>query len=93
MSEAQRAVREGRAPVFPEDDDMPVFARAEPRDVVDDLDAAVEAEVRAAYEGREGEMIWTEAEDGIAERMTAREMFDGFERDLDDFEALKVCVG
>ncbi len=29
----------------------------------------------------------------IAQRMTAREMFDGFERDLDDFEALRVCVG
>lgn len=29
----------------------------------------------------------------IAQRMTAREMFDSFERDLDDFEALKICAG
>ena len=32
-------------------------------------------------------------DDGIAQRMTARERFDSFERDLDDFEALRVCVG
>ena len=36
---------------------------------------------------------WTEADDGIAERMTVAEMFDSFERDLEDLEALKVCVG
>ncbi len=59
----------------------------------DELDAALEADVRAAYEGRMDEMIWTEADDGIAERMTARQMFVSFERDLEDFEALKVCVG
>ncbi len=58
----------------------------------DALDAAVEADVRAAYEGREDELIWTET-DGIAERMTAREMFDSFERDAEDLEALKICVG
>ena len=72
----------------------PARAEFERVDALDQeaLDAAVEADVRAAYAGREGEMIWTET-DGIAERMTAREMFDSFERDLDDFEALKICVG
>ena len=33
-----------------------------------------------------------EDEDGV-QRMTMCEMFDSFERDLDDFEALKICVG
>jgi hypothetical protein len=33
-----------------------------------------------------------EDEDGV-QRMTMYEMFDSFERDLDDFGALKVCVG
>ena len=61
--------------------------------MVDDLDAAVEADVRAAYEGRDAERIWTEADDGTAKRMSIGEMFDSFERDLDNFEALKVCVG
>ena len=59
----------------------------------DDLDAALEADVRAAYEGRMDEMIWTEADDGIAARMTAAEMFDSFERDAANLDALKVCVG
>ena len=57
------------------------------------LDAAVEADVRGAYEGRGDEPIWTEADDGTAARMTARAMFETFERDAADFEALKVCVG
>ncbi len=59
----------------------------------DELDAALEADVRSAYEGRMDEMIWTEGDDGIAARMTAAEMFDSFERDAADLEALKVCVG
>ena len=29
----------------------------------------------------------------IAERITVGKMFNSFERDLEDFEALKVCVG
>ncbi len=33
-----------------------------------------------------------ETEDGV-QRMTMCEMFDDLERDLEDFEALKVCVG
>ncbi len=36
---------------------------------------------------------WLEADDGVAERTTVGKMFDSFERDLEDFEALKVCVG
>ena len=32
-------------------------------------------------------------EDGTAARMTAREMFESFERDAADFETLKICVG
>ena len=38
------------------------------------------------------EVILIETEEGV-QRMTEREMFDSFERDLDDFEALKICVG
>ncbi len=37
-------------------------------------------------------MILIEDEYGV-QRMTMCEMFDSFERDLDDFEALKICVG
>ena len=37
-------------------------------------------------------VILIETEDGV-QRMTAREMFDSFERDVVNFEALKVCVG
>ncbi len=83
------AVTEPQAP--------PARAEAERVDALADnqeaLDAAVEADVRAAYEGRGDEPIWTEADDGTAARMTADEMFESFERDAADFEALKVCVG
>ncbi len=37
-------------------------------------------------------VILIEDEDGV-QRMTAREMFDSFERDAEDLEALKICVG
>ena len=37
-------------------------------------------------------MILIEGEDGV-QRMTAREMFESFDRDAADLEALKVCVG
>ena len=83
------AVTEPQAPVARAEFER-VDALAERQD---ELDAAVEAEVRAAYEGRGDEMIWTEADDGLAARMTVDDMLNGFERDLEDFEALKVCVG
>ena len=41
---------------------------------------------------RADEVILIETEDEV-QRTTVREKFDSFERDLDDFEALKVCVG
>ena len=31
--------------------------------------------------------------DGVAERTTIGRMFESFERDVEEFEALKVCVG
>ncbi len=37
-------------------------------------------------------MILIETEEGV-QRMTVREMFDSFERDAADLEALRVCVG
>ncbi len=41
---------------------------------------------------RPDKVILIEDENGV-QRMTAVEMFDSFERDAADFEALKVCVG
>ena len=37
-------------------------------------------------------VILIETEDGV-QRMTAAEMFDNFERDAAELEALRVCVG
>ena len=51
-----------------------------------------EAEMRAAYAGREDEVITFETETGL-ERMTVRQMLDEFEGDEADLDALRVCVG
>ena len=43
-------------------------------------------------EGNGDQNILIEGENGV-QRLTARAMFESFDRDLDDFEALRVCVG
>ena len=48
--------------------------------------------VRRTLEERPDEVILIETEDGV-QRRTVCKMFDSFERDADDLEALKVCVG
>ncbi len=57
-----------------------------------DLDAALKSNVRRVADRSPDEVILIETEDGV-ERMTLRVIFYDFERDLDDFEALKVCLG
>ncbi len=48
--------------------------------------------MRRSPDERPDGVILIEGEDGV-QRMTAREMFESFERDAADLEALKVCVG
>ena len=54
-------------------------------------DALDEADVLLRYEGREGETIAVETEDGI-KRMTVRQMLDELSRDEEDLAALKLCT-
>lgn len=63
-----------------------------PPDDTAPVDAAIEADVRRIYAERGGDEILIEGEGGF-ERMTADEMFDSFERDAADLDALRVCVG
>ncbi len=56
------------------------------------LDAALEALVRRSLPDGSDEVILVETGDGV-QRMTARDMLDSFERALEGFEVLKVCVG
>jgi len=53
------------------------------------LDDALEAEVRQIFEGREGEFVVVD--DG--QPITIREMFSGFERDVNDIDGLRICAG
>ncbi len=62
-------------------------------DAADELDVIREQEVRALYEGREGETILIENEDGAIERMTVEEMFNEFEFNEDDLASIRACVG
>ncbi len=59
---------------------------------LDGLDAALESVGVAPCLERPDKAILIETEDGV-QRMTVREMFDSFERDAVNFEALKVGVG
>ena len=47
---------------------------------------------RRSLPERSDEVILIETGDGV-QRMTVCDMLDSFERNLEDFEALKVCVG
>ncbi len=69
-------------------------ARHQSRDRLnlDDLDAALEVGMRRSPDERPDGVILIEGEDGV-QHMAAREMFESFERDAADLEALKVCVG
>lgn len=71
-------------------------AAAEAEDVrtlaaADDADLIVEEQVRAAYRGREDEVVLFETAEGM-ERQSIREMFEEFDRNMDDFAALEICA-
>ncbi len=59
---------------------------------LDNLDAALEVGVRRSPEEKPDEAILIETEGGV-QRMRLCKMLDDLERDLENFEALRVCVG
>lgn len=62
----------------------------DPAPATDDI---LRAEVEQIYADRMDDTIWIEGNDGSPQQVTVRELLEAIERDQDDLEALRVCVG
>jgi len=58
----------------------------------DVLDAAMETDVRRAFEGNEDATVLVEDEDGNLVRLTVGEMFDDFASDARMVEEFRGCI-